>query len=997
MNFLRWNKKKSLLVVSLVVVLSSFVALLPAGTSFATITEADCRTGLPGFDSYGGGIISGSNECTITVTVPRAYPTSGQTSAGEQIPSFCSQRGGTYRTSGTSYAVTHTCTIDIGSTTTTALTGEFYDQQNKDIFSAQLCTIGDSSSQADFTRYNECVAKVSTAYDQCAGMTDYMSSDDIAACLAERAAAGEFGDQTLDVDAAITDMDQAAEDARNDYLEGESISECDGTAGYIWDETANDGEGACVASETDTCRDLELEGFSWVVCPGVSLLSKAINGITGWLSGGLKWDMLINSTSVEGGTGSASDVIRNAWGGFLTIANIAFAIVFLIVIYSTATSTGLSNYSIKKIMPRLVIVAIGVNISYYICAGMADLSNMAGQGLYSLIVSLMGGGEAGDFFSFSSVIDFSLAIAGGIVLIIVALFMWSAVLIGLVTIFLCVGLRSVVLTMLVIISPLAFVAALLPNTEKWWKKWRDTYMQMLVVYPAFMVAWAMCQLVANISAQTESGAFGFIVSSACMIAPLFIIIPLFKSTSGLMGKITGLTQRGVNKLGAPLKKINQEQRALAGQRALSELRGVATSGLAAKKKNMDDAAASLSSLQKQKADRTFSKGESDRLAALRAMSKADRKKAGLDDEMDALAKKKYDLDNKIIPRWDDTPGSTDEEQLSKAQEDARTAAAKYRRQANGMLHRAVFAGAHRRAMTANIKHENELSDQQALGRQLSTNERFQRSYSGIMPGMDESTVGSRVQRALNQAQAIGDKQGAEERAQFKSFLDNSIGLATDANGSKTRLTNSMAKNLLSNQGHKVSLANGRELSFDSMTDNEKLVLAQQVTSFGSTSEVAAVRNAVAGGVFKDPSLRQAIATMVNQSQKKDFMVQGANSALLGSGDAGSHAEQLMRITQEPLEAGMLDRGQKASYWADAIDGLNGPNGVAALAATGNAKAQKSLTNLAGAIQAQLQRPGAGSTVDAVGNEYQQILNAYNAIPGATTIDVGALFASARKK
>lgn len=137
MNFLRWNKKKSLLVVSLVVVLSSFAALLPVGTSFATITEADCKTGLPGFDSYGGGITSGSNECTITVTVPREYPTSGQTSAGEQIPSFCSQRGGTYRISGTSYAVTHTCTIDIGSTTTTALTGEFYDQQNKDIF----CTI----------------------------------------------------------------------------------------------------------------------------------------------------------------------------------------------------------------------------------------------------------------------------------------------------------------------------------------------------------------------------------------------------------------------------------------------------------------------------------------------------------------------------------------------------------------------------------------------------------------------------------------------------------------------------------------------------------------------------------------------------------------------------------------------------------------------------------------------------------------------------------------
>lgn len=59
-----------------------------------------------------------------------------------------------------------------------------------------------------------------------------------------------------------------------------------------------------------------------------------------------------------------------------SIANAAFIVAFLIVIYSQLTSVGISNYGIKKLVPRVVIAAIFVNLSFVICALMIDLSNI---------------------------------------------------------------------------------------------------------------------------------------------------------------------------------------------------------------------------------------------------------------------------------------------------------------------------------------------------------------------------------------------------------------------------------------------------------------------------------------------------------------------------------------------------------------------------------------------------------------------------------------------
>ncbi|MCZ6324111.1 hypothetical protein O5165_25825, partial [Escherichia coli] len=51
-------------------------------------------------------------------------------------------------------------------------------------------------------------------------------------------------------------------------------------------------------------------------------------------------------------------------------------------------NAGLNNYSIKKMLPRLIVAAILVNLSYYICAIAVDISNILGHSLQQALIDI---------------------------------------------------------------------------------------------------------------------------------------------------------------------------------------------------------------------------------------------------------------------------------------------------------------------------------------------------------------------------------------------------------------------------------------------------------------------------------------------------------------------------------------------------------------------------------------------------------------------------------
>lgn len=291
------------------------------------------------------------------------------------------------------------------------------------------------------------------------------------------------------------------------------------------------------ADEEETCRESVGFGLGWIICPAHDLVSELVDKMMEQVGKSFEWNF--------------GDQLLTLWTSFLPIANIAFAIVFLIVIYSTATGVGLNNYSVKKILPRLIIVAIAVNISFYICVAMVDLSNIVGANIGNLLPEI---GNKQDIVTGG----ISGLVSIGVFFVLGFLFMGTALL-AILVIFLALAARYVVLFLLVAISPLAIVAALLPQTEKWFKKWLNTYIQLLVVYPIFAFAWYGIRWIQGQSLLTEAGVFGWIVSLVLPIAPLFVILPAMKFGGGLMSKMTGAIQKGVQSspLGGFAKNLDE--------------------------------------------------------------------------------------------------------------------------------------------------------------------------------------------------------------------------------------------------------------------------------------------------------------------------------------------------------------------------------------------------------------------------------------------------------
>ncbi|MCP9466258.1 MAG: hypothetical protein NNC22_02575, partial [Candidatus Nanosynbacter sp. P5B_S4_bin.39.1] len=123
-------------------------------------------------------------------------------------------------------------------------------------------------------------------------------------------------------------------------------------------------------SENSTSTSCDVQGIGWIICPLSNWLADGIDYMYSALQEFLKTKPLETTNQNSG--------IYLAWVIMRNISNVAFIVAFLVIIYSQLTSVGISNYGVKKMLPRLVIAAVLVNLSFTICAILLDLSNIAG-------------------------------------------------------------------------------------------------------------------------------------------------------------------------------------------------------------------------------------------------------------------------------------------------------------------------------------------------------------------------------------------------------------------------------------------------------------------------------------------------------------------------------------------------------------------------------------------------------------------------------------------
>lgn len=293
-----------------------------------------------------------------------------------------------------------------------------------------------------------------------------------------------------------------------------------------------------------------IDGIGWILCPVLTAGANLADGTFGFLAdnflqvntGLLGTDPNTIYVNDAGNPVNVSNGSFIAWGVMRNIANAAFIIVFLIIIFSQLSSVGVSNYGVKKLLPRLVVSAVLVNISFYLCQILVDLSNITGYGLKQALDSVSTQvAEAGGLATVDA--GSESGHVGGIVALVIAggALVWmnlGAVGLGIIagvfvllTIFVLLIVRQALVVLLIVVAPLAFVAFLLPNTEALFTRWRKMFTAMLLLFPIIGLLFGASNLASTVLMQVAGSNVALQVAAyMALVVPLIAVIPLLRGS-----------------------------------------------------------------------------------------------------------------------------------------------------------------------------------------------------------------------------------------------------------------------------------------------------------------------------------------------------------------------------------------------------------------------------------------------------------------------------------
>lgn len=210
-------------------------------------------------------------------------------------------------------------------------------------------------------------------------------------------------------------------------------------------------------------------------------------------------------------------------------------------------------YTVKKMLPRLVIAIIAIQLSWFLFTELIQIVNHLAFGIEGLLYAPFGGahelelkqiltnasgtGQNGMFFG-------ALILGGGAAIglggfLSLAIMVLLALFIG----FVMLVLRKVLIFFLLILAPLALVAWILPGTEKYFKLWWDNFFKLLLLYPMVLGVVAAGRVFAHVAAASKINSVTqlLIIVVGCF-GPFFLIPKLFQLSGSAFASINGATR-----------------------------------------------------------------------------------------------------------------------------------------------------------------------------------------------------------------------------------------------------------------------------------------------------------------------------------------------------------------------------------------------------------------------------------------------------------------------
>lgn len=261
-----------------------------------------------------------------------------------------------------------------------------------------------------------------------------------------------------------------------------------------------------------------------------------------------------------------SGAYYDSWTKVRDLANAILVVIFLGIVISQVSNIGISNYGIKKMLPRLVIVAVAINISYYLMQVIIDIANITGKsidGIFSGFESYSGLKAANGWSVLLDSILLSATVFGsvGVTLAAGAVLGWPAIIlflgamiipaiIGIIAGLLALQVRSMLIPILAIFSPVALVAWVLPNTQKLFDKWKSMFTGLVFLYPLASIYYGGLKFAASLTLGSgDSSSIQRLMALAALFIGTFMVAVIAIKSNSIMGKIIGGIGGFANKLG----------------------------------------------------------------------------------------------------------------------------------------------------------------------------------------------------------------------------------------------------------------------------------------------------------------------------------------------------------------------------------------------------------------------------------------------------------------
>jgi hypothetical protein len=287
---------------------------------------------------------------------------------------------------------------------------------------------------------------------------------------------------------------------------------------------------------------------------GSALAQKIYTGL-GWIIYGIAWTIgiltsfliawLIQIANWSNFVGV--DAVVEGWKMVRNLSNMFFILILLVIAF--ATILRLESYNVKKLLPKVIMMAVLINFSKTICQLIIEFAQVIMLTFVNAftvngsanLVSMLGidqmwkmarSGQAGDS-------DLSLTVVGGLLIALIAMLIALVVIVVMIAMLV---MRIIMLWIYIVLSPLAYLMAAFPQGQKYSSQWWGDFTKNVITGPvlAFFIWLALS------TAQTSANNFMSIDINAALsekadngLISSFLSVPVFQTYIITIGFLVG--------------------------------------------------------------------------------------------------------------------------------------------------------------------------------------------------------------------------------------------------------------------------------------------------------------------------------------------------------------------------------------------------------------------------------------------------------------------------